>query len=61
MLLIGLFLLLAAGAGVLGRVLRVSVWMLVPCLVAVAVVGFLTYTGRRRRESAASNGKAATQ
>lgn len=48
MLLIVLFLLLAAGSGALAGVLKVSVWMLVPFVFAMVVVGSLARTSRGR-------------
>lgn len=47
MLLIFLFLILAGGAGVLGRVLDVSAWMVVPLALAAIVIWFLAHTGRK--------------
>ena len=46
-LLIVLFLLLAGGAGVLGGVLHISAWMLVPFVLAAIVIWFLAHTGRK--------------
>ncbi len=47
MLLIILFLIIAGGAGVLGRVFNISAWMLVPMALAAIVLSFLAHTGRR--------------
>ena len=48
MLLIFLFLIIAGGAGVLGRVLDVSAWMVVPLALAAIAIWFLATPGVRR-------------
>ncbi len=47
MLLFFLFLIIAGGAGVLGRVLDVSAWMVVPLALAAIVIWFLAHTRRK--------------